>query len=66
MQYWSSGNDWTWIDGRWHETSDPTMEEVAIIEGKKQKLGFGEFADYTYMEILTWKPQYAAFLMNEG
>ena len=29
------------------------MAEVAIIECEKQKLGFGEFAAYIYVAILT-------------
>ena len=40
------------------------MGEVAAIEGGSQKPGFGEFAEYTYMGILTMKPKYVEFLTN--
>ena len=31
-----------------------------------RKLGFGEFAEYTYVEVLIRKPKYAEFRMGEG
>ena len=65
-QYWSSGADWAYLDGRWRETSDPTMGEVSIIEGEEQKLCFVEFAEYTYEWILTYKPKYVEFLTGGG
>ena len=65
-QYWRSGGDWAYLDGRWRETTDPTIGEVSRSEGGAQKLGFGEFAEYTYVEILTYKPKYAEFLMAQG
>ena len=65
-QYWRSGGDWAYLDGRWRETRDPSIEEAAIIEGEAQKLGFREFAEYPYVEILTYKPKYVEFLTDVG
>ena len=42
------------------------MGEVAMIECETHQLGFGEFAEYTYAEILTYKPKFAEFLIDEG
>ena len=54
------------MGGIWRETRNPTVEEVSPIGGETQKLGIGEFAEYTYLEILTYKPKYAALLIEEG
>ena len=54
------------MDGDWREERNPTLGEVEAIDGETQKLGFGEFAWYTYVEILTYKPQYVEFLTEDG
>ena len=55
------------MEGSRRETRNPTIKVVAPIDGEAQKLGFGEFADYTYVGgILTYKPKYVEFLMGEG
>ena len=45
---------------------NPTPEQVAAIDGETQKLGFGDCAEYTYVEILTYKPKYVEFLIEDG
>ena len=42
------------------------MEESASTEGETHRLGFGEFGEYKYVEILAYKPKYAKFLIEEG
>ena len=55
-----------YLDGAWREIRDPQDEEAKKINGEAQKLGFGEFAEYTYVEVLKKKPKYAAFPSDEG
>ena len=61
-----SQNDWGYMDGNRREARNPTLEEVSSIDGETQKLGFGEFAEYTYMGGLKYKLKYSEFLTEEG
>ena len=36
------------------------------VDGETQKLGFGEFAEYTYGEVLVGKPKYVVFPWMKG
>ena len=38
---------------------------MAAINGDDQKLGFGEFVGWTYMEILKYKPKYIEFTLGD-
>ena len=40
-------------------------EEAVAINGDAQNLGFVEFAELAYVEILTYKPRYIEFLLVE-
>ena len=46
-------NEWAYKDGNWRETRNQKTEVIASIGGETHQLGFGEFAEYTYVEILT-------------
>ena len=54
------------MNGNWRGTRNPTIEEDASIGGATHQLGFGEFTEYTYVAILTYKPKYLHFLIEEG
>ena len=59
-------NEWAYKDGNWRETREPATEEVEEIDGETKKLGFGEYAEYTYVEILAHNPKYLEFVIEEG
>ena len=61
----SSGDSWILLDGIWKESRDPTNEAIGKIDGEAQELGFVEFAGYTYAGILTYRPNYSEFLMDD-
>ena len=42
---------------------NPTAEEDEIV-GETHQIGFGDFSEYTYVEILTYKPKYAEFTIE--
>ena len=47
-----------WVAGEWRDARNPTMEEAKKVEGETQTLGYGEFADRTYVEVLANNPKY--------
>ena len=40
------------------------MEEVAKIDASHQILGFGEYSERTYGEVVKKRPTYVEYLMN--
>ena len=62
---WIGQNEWAYMDGNWRGTRNPTIEEVAAIDGETHRLDCWRFSEYTYVEILTYKPKYAEFLADE-
>ena len=40
--------------------------KIDEIEGEAQKVGFGEHAKKTYVEVMEMNPKYAEYLMAEG
>ena len=55
-----------WRDGAWRETRNPTIEEAKQIDGTAQTIGFGKFAERTYVEVWAYSPKYVGYLTNEG
>ena len=42
------------------------MPEAAVsINGETQKLGFGEFDGWAYVEVIKYKPKYIEFLLDD-
>ena len=61
----NSETDWEYVDGTWRVRKIPRPEEAVVINGETQTLGFGEFAGWTYVGVLTYKPTYIEFLLDD-
>ena len=53
---------------RWNVARSPRSDEGRNVEHRRgaHKIGCGEFAEYTYDEVLAKKPKYVEFPMDEG
>ena len=57
--------DWEYVDGTLRARTSSTKADAAPINGETRQLGFGEFADRTYVGILTYRPTYVEFLLGD-
>ena len=62
---WQSENNWEYVSGAWKLKKNQKTDDTAAINSATRKLGFGEFADWTYAEAITQKQRYAQFLLRE-
>ena len=52
-RHWVSEAYWEYVGGTFRVRKSPWPEEVVAINGETRKIGFGEFAEWAYVEILT-------------
>ena len=50
-----SENDWEYANGKWKLKKNLETDETAAINGETRQIGFGEFADWAYAEVLMQK-----------
>ena len=48
-----SENYWEYVDGTWKWKKNPKPGETATNNEDARKLGFGEYAEWTYTSVLT-------------
>ena len=60
-----SENDWEYVDGTRKWKKSPKPDEKATINGETRKLGFWEFAEWTYVAVLTQEQGYVQFMLGE-
>ena len=65
-QYWIRGDEWIYRDGLRREARAPTREEIRNIDGGTEALGFGEFSECAYDEVLAQKPSMWSFPCMKG
>ena len=52
-QQWKSAGEWEYVDGAWNWKKSPRKEGGATISEDTRKLGFGEYDEWTYVELIT-------------
>ena len=58
-----SGNDWEYFSGSWKLKKNRKTGDTAAINSETRKIGFGEFADWAYAEVIMRKKGYSQFLL---
>ena len=62
---WKSANGWEYVDGTWKWKKSPKTEAKATISEEAQKLGFWEYAEWSYVEVIADKRGYLQDLLGE-
>ena len=62
---WQSENEWEYVGGTWRRKKSPIPDGESEINEDTRKLGFGEYAEWAYVEVLTRKQRYVPDMLGE-
>ena len=60
-----SGNACEYVSGSWEMKKNQKTDDTAAIDSEARPLGFGEFEDWAYAEVIMQKQRYAQFTLGE-